>query len=126
MGKAVVGAQDIAAAIAAVPNVYVHPDLVAYIVEIVEATRSAEGVELGASPRGAIALQKAGKAFAAMDGRDYVTPDDVKRAAVPVLAHRLIMSSNARIRRGSNEEAVAEILRGVSVPTESRIFWARR
>ena len=91
---------EIAAAIAEIPHVFIHPDLVDYIVSAVESTRTAEGVELGVSPRGAIALQKAAKAFAAMSGRNFVIPEDVKRAAVPVLAHRLIMTGSARIRRG--------------------------
>ena len=121
-----VSAADVNRAIAEVPKTFIHPDLVNYIVEIIEATRSAEGVELGASPRGGIALQKAAKAFAAMSGRDFVVPDDVKRAAVPVLAHRLIMTSSARIRRGSDAQTVENIMRTVTVPTESQIFWSRR
>ena len=124
--RPVVDATDVAEAISSVSSVFVHTDVAQYIVNIVEATRNSENVELGASPRGAIALQKAAKAFAAMDGRDYATPDDVKRAAVPVLAHRIIMSSNARIRRGSAEEAVEQILSTVAVPTEAAIFRARR
>ena len=117
---------DINAAIAQIPQTYIHRDLVMYIAEIIEATRSADSVELGASPRGAIALQKAAKAFAAMDNRDYVIPDDIKRAAVPVLAHRLVLTSSARIRRGSDERVIEDILRTVSVPTEPQIFWSKR
>lgn len=118
--------RDINAAIAQIPNTYIHRDLVAYIAEIIEATRSADNVELGASPRGGIALQKAAKAFAAMENRDYVTPDDIKRAAVPVLAHRLVLTSSARIRRGSDERVIEDILRTVSVPTEPQIFWSKK
>ncbi|MBQ3100428.1 MAG: MoxR family ATPase [Clostridia bacterium] len=114
------------AAIEQITKVYVHRDLIAYIAEIIEATRSADSVELGASPRGAIALQKAAKAFAAMDNRDYVIPDDIKRAAVPVLAHRLVLTSSARIRRGSDERIIEDILRTVSVPTEPQIFWSKK
>ena len=116
---------EIAAAIAEIPHVFIHPDLVDYIVSAVESTRTAEGVELGVSPRGAIALQKAAKAFAAMSGRNFVIPEDVKRAAVPVLAHRLIMTGSARIRRGSDSAAIEEVLRTTPVPTEPQIFYSR-
>lgn len=118
--------RDINAAIEQIPHTYIHRDLVVYIAEIIEATRSADSVELGASPRGGIALQKAAKAFAAMDNRDYVIPDDIKRAAVPVLAHRLVLTSSARIRRGSDERVIEDILRTVSVPTEPQIFWSKK
>ena len=118
--------RDINAAIEQIPHTYIHRDLVAYIAEIIEATRSADSVELGASPRGGIALQKAAKAFAAMDNRDYVIPDDIKRAAVPVLAHRLVLTSSARIRRGSDERVIEDIIRTVGVPTEPQIFWSKK
>jgi len=124
--KPVADINAVNAAIAQIPQTYIHRDLVMYIAEIIEATRSADSVELGASPRGAIALQKAAKAFAAMDNRDYVIPDDIKRAAVPVLAHRLVLTSSARIRRGSDERVIEDILRTVSVPTEPQIFWSKR
>ena len=118
--------RDINTAIEQIPHTYIHRDLVAYIAEIIEATRSADSVELGASPRGGIALQKAAKAFAAMDNRDYVIPDDIKRAAVPVLAHRLVLTSSARIRRGSDERVIEDIIRTVGVPTEPQIFWSKK
>lgn len=118
--------RDINAAIEQIPHTYIHRDLVAYIAEIIEATRSADSVELGASPRGGIALQKAAKAFAAMDNRDYVIPDDIKRAAVPILAHRLVLTSSARIRRGSDERVIEDIIRTVGVPTEPQIFWSKK
>ncbi len=124
--KPVANIEHINSAIAQIPQIYIHRDLVAYIAEIIEATRTADTVELGASPRGGIALQKAAKAFAAMDNRDYVIPDDIKRAAVPVLAHRLVLTSSARIRRGSDEHVIEDILRSVGVPTEPQIFWSKK
>lgn len=124
--KPVANIEHINSAIAQIPQIYIHRDLVAYIAEIIEATRAADTVELGASPRGGIALQKAAKAFAAMANRDYVIPDDIKRAAVPVLAHRLVLTSSARIRRGSDERVIEDILRSVGVPTEPQIFWSKR
>lgn len=122
----VVSEEEINAAIAQIPQIYIHHDLVAYIAEIIEATRSAETVELGASPRGGIALQKAAKAFAAMANRDYVIPDDIKRAAVPVLAHRLVLTSSALIRRGSDSRIIEDIISSVGVPTEPQIFWSKK
>ena len=124
--RPVTDAAEIAEAIKEIPKVFIHPDVVRYIVDIVEGTRSADGVELGVSPRGAVSLQKAAKALAAMNGRSYVIPEDVKRAAVPVLAHRLIMSGTARIRRGSDAEAINNVLRVTAAPTEPQIFYSRQ
>lgn len=124
--RPVATAADIAQAIKEVPRVFIHGDLVSYIVRLTESTRTADGVELGASPRAGIALQKAAKAFAAMSGRDYVIPDDIKRAAVPVLSHRLIMTGSARVRHGSAAVVIESLLRTVPVPTEPQIFWSRR
>lgn len=123
---AVCGADEIVSARKELENVFVHTDVCMYITRIVEATRKAEGVALGVSPRGALALQKAAKGFAAIEGRDYVIPDDVKKAALPVLCHRLILTNSARVRRGSDVKIIEDILSSVSVPTESQIFSSRR
>ncbi len=89
-----------------------------YIVEIAQATRRNESLTLGASPRAAMSLYKTSQARAALDGRDFVTPDDVKDLAESVLAHRLILTSNSRLRGRTTENIIAEILNLVPVPIE--------
>lgn len=89
-----------------------------YIVEIAQATRTNDGLTLGASPRAAMSLYKTVQARAALDGRDFVTPDDVKQLAESVLAHRLILTSNSRLRGRTAENIIAEILNLVPVPIE--------
>lgn len=124
--KPVTNAQEILKARDELDKVFVHPDVCAYITRLTEATKKAEGVVLGISPRGALSLQKAAKGFAAISGRDYVIPDDVKKAAFPVLCHRLILSNSARVRKGSDVKIIEEILKTVSVPTESQIFSSKK
>jgi len=89
-----------------------------YVVSIVTATREHSGISLGASPRAGLALYKTSQAWAAIDGRDYVTPDDVKRLAPSVLPHRMMLSSTARLRGSTAQQLVAEILDTVPVPIE--------
>ncbi len=89
-----------------------------YIVDITQASRRHQSLTLGASPRAGLALFKASQAHAALDGRDFVTPDDVKALAVPVLAHRLIVASNARLRGRTGSQIVRDILAEVPVPIE--------
>jgi MoxR-like ATPase len=94
----------------AVKEVYVDQAVAEYVVRLVTGTREHPDVYLGASPRGSIALYRAAQAFAAMDGRDYVIPDDVKALAVAVLAHRLIVKSQASLREVDPDRIVREIL----------------
>lgn len=89
-----------------------------YIVAITQASRKHQSLTLGASPRAGLALYKASQAHAALDGRDFVTPDDVKALAIPVLAHRLIVASNARLRGRTAGQIVRDILAEVPVPIE--------
>ena len=89
-----------------------------YVVRVVRATREHPAVELGVSPRGTLALYKTAQALAALRGRDYVIPDDVKYLAPPVLTHRLIISPQTRLRGRRPEEVVAEIVDTVPVPVE--------
>jgi len=89
-----------------------------YIVAITQASRKHQSLTLGASPRAGLALYKASQAHAALDGRDFVTPDDVKTLAIPVLAHRLIVASNARLRGRTAGQIVRDILAEVPVPIE--------
>jgi MoxR-like ATPase len=90
-----------------------------YIIDLIEATRQDEKISLGVSPRGSIALMRAAQANAVLEGRDFAMPDDVKRVAVPVLAHRMILKGHA-ISGGTEqaETAVRDILKRVPVPTE--------
>ena len=89
-----------------------------YIVDITQASRKHQSLTLGASPRAGLALYKASQAHAALDGRDFVTPDDVKALAVPALAHRLIVASNARLRGRTASQVVRDILAEARVPIE--------
>ena len=89
-----------------------------YIVDVVRATRSGEGVELGASPRAAVALFRATQAHAAMRGREYALPDDVKAQASPVLRHRLFLDASAQMRGRTAEQVVGEVMARVPVPAE--------
>ena len=99
-----------------VKDVYVDDSIKTYIISIIDATRNHPDVYLGASPRGSLALYKTGQALAALLGRDYVIPDDVKALAEPALAHRLIISPAARMKNIDSEEVVAEILDSIPVP----------
>ena len=101
-----------------VARVAVEESVRRYTVRIVHATREHRTLMLGASPRAALALYKTAQARAAIDGRDFVTPDDVKALASPVLAHRMILTSNARVRGHTADQALAEVLSSVAVPVE--------
>ncbi|MBQ3858981.1 MAG: AAA family ATPase, partial [Clostridia bacterium] len=90
-----------------------------YIISVVTATRESERLRLGVSPRGSLALMKASQAWAAMSGRDYVIPDDVKKVAVPVLSHRIITRSQNTIRlTDTNEQVIEAILDTVRAPVD--------
>lgn len=100
-------------------DIYIHRDLLKYITFIIEATRSYQSVVLGSSPRGGLALMRAAKCMAAIEGRKYVLPDDVKKVAVPTLAHRLMMTSSARLKLNAGEEVIKDIVEKAPVPTET-------
>lgn len=117
-----VTAEELAAARAAIREVYVHPDLMAYATALGEATRYDGEVELGASPRAIVHLISAAQGFAATAGRDFVLPDDIKAAAVPVLAHRLVLKNDFYRTRGHDEEIIRRLLEQVAVPTEAIDF----
>jgi len=97
-------------------DTYVDTLVKRYIVDIVTQTRRHSDIYLGASPRGSLSLYRTSRAKAATEGRDYVTPDDVKALAVPTLAHRLIVSPSARLKDVSGESILREILNNVPVP----------
>ncbi len=99
-------------------NVRVEASVRDYIVSIARATRQNSDVQLGASPRAALALYQSAQAWAAIQGRDYVLPDDVKRLAPPVLCHRLLISPQAQLRGRNAQELVNDIVTTVPVPVE--------
>ena len=101
---------------AAIEDVHVDPAVERYIVDIVAGTREHSQVEVGASPRGSLALLKASRARAGIAGRDFVTPDDVKAVAGPALAHRLILKPDPWIRGVRTSAVLADVLAQVSVP----------
>ena len=104
---------------AAIEDVHVDPAVEGYMVDIVGATRGHSQVEVGASPRGSLALLKVSRARAAMAGRDFVTPDDVKTVAGPALAHRLILKPDPWIRGVRTATVLADVLAQVPVPKVS-------
>ena len=99
-----------------IKKIYVSEGIKRYAVELTNRTRQNEDIYLGASPRGSLALFRTGQAAAALDGRDYVLPDDIKRMVVPVLAHRIIVGPAARLRELSAEQIVQEIVDNTPVP----------
>ena len=111
---------------AAVREIYVDPSVAEYIVRLVNATRTHPDIYLGASPRGSIALYRAGQARAALLGRDYVIPDDVKTLAGPALAHRVIIKTSSSIREVDADTVVRELLDSVPVDAPTRPGGPRR
>ena len=115
--ESVLSLEELAAAREEASRTFVHKCLQDYMVDIVEATREGEQVVMGVSPRGSLALLRCAKAYAWLDGRDYVIPDDVRALAVPVLAHRIVLGFNS----GGTENTrkwMAQILSDIPVPTE--------
>jgi len=112
----VVTVEELIEAQAAIKDVHVERLILEYIVSLVEASRNHDDVYLGASPRGSLALYNTSRAWAALQGRDYVIPDDVKEMAEPSLAHRLIMSPAARMKNVDSRLVVRELLTATPVP----------
>lgn len=98
-----------------VSNVHIEDSLALYIVGVANETRNNQDILLGVSPRGSIALGRASQAFAYLAGRNYVLPEDVKSAAIPVLRHRIILNKEAKIRRVQPEEVIESILSKVNI-----------
>lgn len=112
----VVSVEELTDAQEAVKSIYVSPALKRYIVDIVRQTREHAEVYLGASPRGSLALIRTAQAKAAINGRSYVLPDDIKALVIPTLAHRVILGPGARLRDLDAAQIVEEILQGTPVP----------
>jgi MoxR-like ATPase len=118
MLEPVVPAQDLLALQQQVKTILVEDSIRGYIVQVARATRVHQAVELGVSPRGTLALYKTAQALAALRGRKFVVPDDVKYLAPSVLTHRLIISPQTRLRGRRPEEIVMDIVETVPVPVE--------
>jgi MoxR-like ATPase len=116
--QAVSSAEELLEARHRTREIHLEPDLRSYIVQLVHATRGLSDAYLGASPRASLALQGVAQALAGLAGRAFVTPDDVKRAATPVLGHRLMLRAEARLRGITSETLVREVLSSVAVPVE--------
>ncbi len=114
--RPVTDAATVASLVDAVATVHLAPPLRHYLVEIVAATRAVPEVRLGASPRAVLHLARAAKVSAALDGRSFVVPDDIQRLAVPVLAHRLLLTVEAHAARRSADEVVRVLLSRLRVP----------
>ena len=100
----------------AASRVYVADALAGYLVDLADRSRSSASFSLGMSPRAVLGLLGAARVHAASSGRDFVTPDDIKRLAVPVLAHRMVLSPEAQLRGLTAGDAVTELLRTAPVP----------
>ena len=116
--KPICSASEIVVMQKQVESVYAAKEIRTYISQIAAASRKSNALQLGVSTRAAIALLKASQARALLDGRDYVVPEDVKRMAEPVLAHRIMLSPEARMRNMTNERVLASVLNSVQVPVK--------
>ena len=114
--KSVVKTKEILDAADAIRRIFVSPQVKRYIVDLTRRTRESDDVYLGASPRGSLGLFRSAQARAALQGREYVLPDDVKAMAVPVLGHRIIVSPAARLRDLGADRIVEEIMRAQPSP----------
>jgi MoxR-like ATPase len=114
--QAVVKAQEVLDAAEAIKGVYLSQAVKRYITDLTRRTRQSSDIYLGASPRGTLGLARVCQAFAALQGRDYVLPDDVKDLAVPVLAHRIIVSPEARLRELGADRIIQDIIHAMPVP----------
>jgi MoxR-like ATPase len=114
--KPVAHASDVRALVAAVREVHVSEAIRQYIIDLVNATRNATELRLGASPRAALHLLRASRAHAALDERDFVLPDDIQTLALPVLAHRLLPSAEAMVGRDLPEQVLTNLVRRLPLP----------
>ncbi|HEV3438676.1 MAG TPA: MoxR family ATPase [Gemmata sp.] len=114
--KAVVSAEDVLACQEAIREIHVDDKVKRYILEIVHASRQHEDVMLGGSPRASIALFRTAQALAAVTGRDFALPDDVKKMAHPILAHRLILKPESRLRKRNASAVVKDLVEDAKVP----------
>ena len=116
----VVTAEDVVECQTAVREIHMDPKVRDYILQLIHHSRDHDDVSLGGSPRASIALYRASQAMAAVRGRDFVQPDDVKRMIAPVLTHRILVRAESRLRKITADSIVAEIVESVPVPTLSK------
>jgi MoxR-like ATPase len=112
----IVPAAEVLGCIEAIRNIYVDDKVRKYLLQIVEGTRMHDDVALGGSPRASIALFRTAQAFAAISGRNFILPDDIKRMAQPVLGHRLILRPESRLRKLTTAKVINDIVSDVPVP----------
>lgn len=117
--SAIISREQLLEAQSTYTSVQIDEDLLRYIIRLTEATRQHPELSLGVSPRGAQALLRASQAWAALHGRDFVLPDDIKLLAEPVLAHRLVFRNRVRQQEGLAERIIQELLSQTEVPTEN-------
>ena len=113
--KTIISKKELIKVQESVKEIYVSDSLKKYLVKIIKATRENDDIYLGASPRGSLGLYRVGQVYAALHGRDYIIPDDIKEIAVPVLSHRIVIQPGARIKKLSPEQLIQEILTQVPV-----------
>jgi MoxR-like ATPase len=114
--EAVAQAGEVLEAAEAIKGIYLSQPVKRYIIDLTRHTRQSGDVYLGASPRGTLSLSRACQAYAALQGRDFVLPDDVKDLAVPVLAHRIIVSPEARLRELGADHIIQDLIHNIPVP----------
>jgi MoxR-like ATPase len=114
--NAVISPKDLKECRVAIENIYIKDELLDYIASIVSETRSHGNLYLGASPRASLALMKTAKAIAAMAGRDFVTPDDVRFVSYPVLNHRVVLTAEHEMEGYTTRDVIEQIIKGIEVP----------
>ena len=114
--QAVLSAQEIKECQEIIEKIYIKDELLDYIAEIIHNTRSHADLFLGASPRASLAIMQTSKAYAAMNGRDFVTPDDIRFVSSPVLNHRIILTPEREMEGLQIEDVIEEIISGIEVP----------
>lgn len=114
--KKVSNPKEVLKMIDAVEDVHIDPDIEDYIIDLVKKTRDDSRVAVGASPRGSLALLKLTRAWASLENRDFVLPDDVKKFANPALVHRLILKPDLWLKQGAAEEVISSIISSLPVP----------
>lgn len=114
--KAVIGKEALKDFKSQIEKIYIRPELLKYIAAVIDNTRNNGDLFMGASPRASLAMMRTSKAIAAMNGRDFVTPDDIRIVSVPVLNHRLILSHEREMEGVELEEIIQGIIKSVEVP----------
>lgn len=114
--EAVITQEELLALRQTLTQVYVEPSLLRYIAQIIEQTRQSKSIFLGASPRASVALMQASRAFALLQGRDFVSPDDIKQVAPAVLCHRMILTAEAEMEELTPQRVVLQLIERVEVP----------